>query len=239
VVGLQTLVVVLHLGSLMRPHIEGDEAVFVLLAERRRVDPLAYNLQGALDGAAARRFIDDVWVPRFVVPGDPSADELRRFFARMPTAAVLLQPLSGNTAFVANRPWHFYVTGLVLTAPLVVVAPLGAVAARTSRRLVVPVAWAVAFVVAVWTLGALGWGGGFQLRYLAPAAPATALLVGAGVLRVGRPMCVVVAALALVTFFSGWATSRIGEAADPAPMALGLGLPYVGTSLRELLPGFW
>lgn len=54
---------VASLGSLSRPHFEGDEVVFTFLAERLRAEPLHYSIQRPLSGESASRFIREAWQP--------------------------------------------------------------------------------------------------------------------------------------------------------------------------------
>ena len=55
----------LHLNTLRRPHIEGDEVLLTFLAEQLRSDATAYHVQGELRGAAADRFIRETWEPLY------------------------------------------------------------------------------------------------------------------------------------------------------------------------------
>jgi 4-amino-4-deoxy-L-arabinose transferase-like glycosyltransferase len=58
------LVGLLHLNTLRRPHVEGDEIIFTFLSEKVRTDLLAYTPRGGLDGDSARRFVHEVWEPK-------------------------------------------------------------------------------------------------------------------------------------------------------------------------------
>ena len=61
---LELLVFLLHLNTLRRPHVEGDEIVFTFIAEKLRGDLADYSPRGELDGPSARRFIHEVWEPQ-------------------------------------------------------------------------------------------------------------------------------------------------------------------------------
>ena len=60
---IELCVFAVHLNGLRHKHLEGDEIIFTFMAERLAHDPLAYNLQGSLEGEPARRFIEEVWEP--------------------------------------------------------------------------------------------------------------------------------------------------------------------------------
>jgi 4-amino-4-deoxy-L-arabinose transferase-like glycosyltransferase len=53
----------LHLNAQRVNHTEGDEAVFLFLAERLSAHPFQYNVQGELHGEQARRFVRDAVQP--------------------------------------------------------------------------------------------------------------------------------------------------------------------------------
>jgi 4-amino-4-deoxy-L-arabinose transferase-like glycosyltransferase len=428
---LELAVLLLHRPSFHLPHGEGDEVAFVFLAERLAEHPLRYHVQGALEGAAARRFIDDTWVRMYAAGGD---EALREHFARLERAELLWEPLPGprryaydpaiydrplfvhpplypvalsafrrglgaaggpllsmllhaatvwltavlgrrwggprlglvaaalvavdpvswlcgsrlwidgmteamaaaavlaaaraveregaapfalaglvfglacwtkltvalvapaivTTWLVAARrpplrrialwvacaatvvgvwlvvsrtylgtwiaaprptPWileqnpyvrfvtgrsrHFYVSGLVLVAPVLLWCLPGLVRRRAERWVWVPAVWAVAVLGGMTFVSAAGHGGGYQLRYVAPAMPALALLAAAGVTAAGAWWSVPAVALAALGFDAGSRSAAEDGVADPVPFALADALGRVGLNLSELFPGLW
>ncbi len=113
------VVVAGHLPSLRQPHFEGDEVVFIFMAERARSQPLHYSLRGPLMGAAAQRFVADAWLPLALfqaqqagAPPEALAD-IRRAYGRLQQAEVLFKPFVNPREYaydpvVYDRPMFFH-----------------------------------------------------------------------------------------------------------------------------------
>lgn len=140
---------------------------------------------------------------------------------------------------VSRRPLHFYATALVLVAPVYALA-VGCLGRPAWRRLaLVPAVWAGSIVGGFVLLAVLGLGGGFQLRYLAPAMPAFALLAAVPIAHGGRAVRTVAAALVLAGALSGWASARFPSSAEPYPVAADVVLGRIGLSVSKVAPGLW
>jgi 4-amino-4-deoxy-L-arabinose transferase-like glycosyltransferase len=106
-----------------------------------------------------------------------------------PTAAMMQQyPF---VAQVVARPWHFYLSSLLLFAPVFMLALLR-LRAR-DRRDLGPALCALAFFGGMTATGLMH--GGYQTRYVAPAYPALALLAGAAIAPLGAAELIGVGAL--------------------------------------------
>lgn len=152
---------------------------------------------------------------------------------------------------LVNRPPHFYLTGLLATAPVLLFAALGVGRALTrepsvARSVVVVLVWALAFLVTLTFMGAAGQG--FQLRYLAPATPALCLLVAAGAApllsrrihpAVRWPCVALLLSLAGVGAVHGVWSAAQPPAAEPFPITLLWLSDALGVDFWKLTPGMW
>jgi hypothetical protein len=151
---------------------------------------------------------------------------------------------------IVNRPWHFYLTGLLLTAPVFIFAAFGMLrpffavyGSAICRPIAVPLVWAVVVFAALLTLGVRGQG--FQLRYLAPAMPAVCILTAAGLipwLRSGPSRFLVggvAAALAAVTAVNAVQAPLEPPAAEPVPFTLAIAFESLGLDFWRFFPGYW
>jgi 4-amino-4-deoxy-L-arabinose transferase-like glycosyltransferase len=90
-----------------------------------------------------------------------------------------------------ERPWHYYLSTLLVIAPLTAIAVWAAVAQRalwSQPIFQVSVAWLVVFVTIQTILGADGYG--FQMRHVAPAAAAIYAIVLAALVQREQPVLV-------------------------------------------------
>jgi hypothetical protein len=136
---------------------------------------------------------------------------------------------------MAARPWHFYVSGLICVAPVVLFgfAALGEV--RRRPLVWIPLTWAATTLVAMTALGISGHG--MQLRYLGPGMPAVCLLAAVGIARMrSRAGLAVAAAAAAVTLSSSLANARMAE---PFPTALVFAAQKLGLPIERWLGGMW
>lgn len=148
--------------------------------------------------------------------------------------------LQENYPFVrqgVERPAHFYITGLLLVAPVCAYAAIGAWRARRERWAWIAMTWAGAIVAGFTLFGVARFG--MQLRYIAPAMPALALLAASGMLAVGRRWAVPAIPLAAITFQSALWSAAQPAYADPVPYATSAVLNKVGIDLREIAPRLW
>jgi 4-amino-4-deoxy-L-arabinose transferase-like glycosyltransferase len=136
---------------------------------------------------------------------------------------------------MAARPWHFYVSGLICVAPVVLfgLAALGEV--RRRPLVWIPLIWAATTLVAMTALGISGHG--MQLRYLGPGMPAVCLLAAVGIARMrSRAGLAVAAAAGAVTLSSSLANARMAE---PFPTALVFAAQKLGLPIERWLGGMW
>lgn len=145
---------------------------------------------------------------------------------------------------IVNRPWHFYVTGLLLTAPVYVFALVAVVCVWRERWLLTPMLWTLAVGGAMWVLGTRGQG--FQLRYLAPAMPALCLLAAAGIVWLGRGSrlrAAIIGALAAlllaITAVNGVWSQMQPPQAEPVPVVAVWVGERLGVDFFGALPGMW
>lgn len=75
---------------------------------------------------------------------------------------------------VVNRPWYFYVTYIILIAPVYLFAFMNIVYVLKNKRINAEIIWALSFLIPLSILGINGWG--FQTRFIVPAIPALAIL---------------------------------------------------------------
>ncbi len=73
-----------------------------------------------------------------------------------------------------HRPWHFYVTHIILIAPIYLFAFMNILYVLKNKRINAEIIWALSFLIPLSYLGISGLG--FQTRYVAPAIPALAIL---------------------------------------------------------------
>jgi len=136
-----------------------------------------------------------------------------------------------------GRPAHFYATGLLLVAPLLVCAPLALWRLRRDRWLWIPLAWALGFLFPLTLVGVAGQG--FQLRYIAAAMPALCLMAAAGMAALPRWGWPVAAALGAATIATALSSAAPAEMAEPAPYFTERSLSAVGLDLRRIAPRLW
>ncbi|HEY3245754.1 MAG TPA: glycosyltransferase family 39 protein, partial [Phycisphaerae bacterium] len=137
---------------------------------------------------------------------------------------------------VVGRPWHFYLTGLLLVAPVFVYCIPALVKLRNWTWLWIPTVWAAGVMAVLTVMGVSGQG--LQLRYLAPAMPALCLLAAAGVLYVRWWWSMPAIALGAVTCVSLAAAGMPGNA-EPAPLFLMWYLQQVGVEVLKALADLW
>lgn len=77
---------------------------------------------------------------------------------------------------VVERPWHTFFSHSLILAPVYFIAWLGLAKIIRSNRNFLPAAWAFSFFIAYTLVVAYTGMAGYNLRYLAPAAPAMAIL---------------------------------------------------------------
>jgi len=136
---------------------------------------------------------------------------------------------------MADRPWHFYVSGSLCVAPVAGFALAAMPALRESPRVWIPCTWAVATLLAMTLLGLSGHG--MQLRYLGPGMPAVCLLAAVGIDRLRSAAWLGVAlAAAIVTLASSLANARMAE---PFPSVLVFAARRVGLPIESWLGGMW
>ncbi len=75
---------------------------------------------------------------------------------------------------IVHRPWHFYVTHLILIAPIYLFGFISILIALKKKFINAELIWALSFLIPLTILGINGWG--FQTRYVVPAIPALAIL---------------------------------------------------------------
>jgi len=140
---------------------------------------------------------------------------------------------------VVGRPWHFYVTGLLLVAPvqLYAFAALPGLGRHPAWR--VPAVWVGAGLALLSALAIAGLGGGFQLRYLAPVMPGLCLLTAIGILRLDWWWAAPAMLLGAMTFTAAFWSAATPALADPAPVVLMWYTSGLGVGFKTLLPGFW
>ncbi len=101
---------------------------------------------------------------------------------------------------MANRPATYYIFGVLFASPILLFTILATTSFKSQRWLIAPLAWAMSVFIIMMIMGKIG--SGFQLRYLAPAMPALALLAAFGILRLplaGRIIALPLGALSLTT----------------------------------------
>jgi 4-amino-4-deoxy-L-arabinose transferase-like glycosyltransferase len=154
-----------------------------------------------------------------------------------PTAWIVEQ--NPYLRLVVGRPWHFYLTGLLLVAPVHVyaIAALRGLGRHPSWR--VPAVWAGSGLVLLSALALAGLGGGFQLRYLAPAMPGLCLLTAIGIGSLEWWWAAPAMLLGAITFTAAFWSAANPGLADPAPITLMWYASGLGVSFKSLLPGFW
>ena len=118
---------------------------------------------------------------------------------------------------VVNRPRHFYVTGLLLVAPVYGYAISALTELRRRPWLRVPAVWAASGGISLTGLALAGLGGGFQLRYLAPMMPALCLLTAAGIARLPWWWAAPAPLAGAVTFTAAFWNAAQPDVADPLP----------------------
>lgn len=146
---------------------------------------------------------------------------------------------------LVNRPWYFYPVALLLAAPVYALAVPAAFAALQRRELRPPLIWAAGVLGGMLLLGGMKWG--FQLRYIAPAMPALAILVAAwlcGPLErpPGLPRLLLLAAtavLAAIGLLSGVKSVAPPPMAEVLPWVLEQALLAGGRTLSSWWPGMW
>jgi hypothetical protein len=151
---IELLVLILHLNTLRRPHIEGDEVLFTFLAEQLRRDATAYHVQGELDGAAADRFIRETWEPMhrrpfpdvhrvsvLFAPPDLSGEQRRAYDPDMYDRPLFFHPPLFAYALAVTRSWFGTDAGVLLSVlfhmtTILFVALLGRMLADESVGLI-------------------------------------------------------------------------------------------------------
>jgi 4-amino-4-deoxy-L-arabinose transferase-like glycosyltransferase len=142
------------------------------LTPRKVVAALAAAAPPCLAWVAVLRMVNGQWLP-----------------SAFPTPEMMKQ--APFVAMAVARPWHFYLSSLLLFAPVFAFALLR-LRARDPRDLG-PALCAIAFFVAMTVFGMNH--GGYQTRYVAPAYPALAVLAGAAIAEFAAPGLIAVAAL--------------------------------------------
>lgn len=140
---------------------------------------------------------------------------------------------------VVGRPWHFYVTGLLLVAPVQLYALAALRGLRLHPAWRVPAVWAGGGLALLSLLAIAGLGGGFQLRYLAPVMPGLCLLTAIGILRLDWWWAAPAVLLGAITFTAAFWSAATPALADPAPIVLMWYASGLGVGFKTLLPGFW
>jgi 4-amino-4-deoxy-L-arabinose transferase-like glycosyltransferase len=140
---------------------------------------------------------------------------------------------------VVGRPWHFYVTGLLLVAPVQLYALATLRGLRRHPAWWVPAVWAGGGLALLSALAIAGLGGGFQLRYLAPVIPGLCLLTAIGILRLDWWWAAPAVLLGAITFTAAFWSAVNPALADPAPIVLVWYASALGVGFQTLLPGFW
>jgi 4-amino-4-deoxy-L-arabinose transferase-like glycosyltransferase len=140
---------------------------------------------------------------------------------------------------VVGRPWHFYLSGLLLVAPvqLYAFAALPGLGRNPAWR--VPAVWAGAGLALLSALAISGLGGVFQLRYLAPVMPGLCLLTAIGILRLDWWWAAPAMLLGAITFTAAFWSAATPALADPAPITLMWYASGLGVGFKSVLPGFW
>ena len=142
------------------------------LAPRKLGAALAASVPPCLAWVAVLRALNGQWLPSAF----PTAEMMQRY------------PF---VAMVVARPWYFYLSSLILFAPVFAIALLR-LRAR-DRRDLGPALCALAFFAAMTVFGPMH--GGYQTRYVAPAYPALAVLAGAAMAQLSQPGLIGAAAL--------------------------------------------
>ena len=75
---------------------------------------------------------------------------------------------------VITRPWHFYISRIVLIAPIYLFAFLNILYLLKKKQIRPEIIWALSFIIPFSILGINGCG--YQTRFIAPAIPALAML---------------------------------------------------------------
>lgn len=221
-------------------------------------------LGGALLGLAClTKFTAALVVPAIVVAAllSPQRPRIRQVLIYLASAAALIVPwLIINRVYygawlpaarptpwllekyeyvrmLVARPIHFYVSGLLIVSPVCAFAPFALAQLRRRRTTLLPLAWAFSYLVALTALGAAGQG--LQLRYLAPALPAFALLVAATLATARWYWLALATLLAIAGAVGGAVTAAQPPAAEPLPVAANWLVSLGGADLRTLLPGMW
>ncbi len=134
-----------------------------------------------------------------------------------------------------NRPPHFFVTGLVLVAPIYLFCVPALVALRSRHAMLAAAAWGLS-VLAIMTLLGVG-GRAFQLRYLAPGMPALCLLAAFGIASMhGRWRTVLALVLAAATFYTSFHNPRVS---DPYPFFVARYCEQAGWDFKGLFGRMW
>jgi 4-amino-4-deoxy-L-arabinose transferase-like glycosyltransferase len=98
-----------------------------------------------------------------------------------------------------ERPWHYYLSTLLVIAPLTAIAAWAAVSQRALWSHPIfqfSAAWLVVFVAVQTLLGTDGYG--FQMRHVAPAAAATYAIVLAALVQRDQPVLVFLSSAAFL-----------------------------------------
>lgn len=151
-----------------------------------------------------------------------------------------LQERNPFAAMVAARPWHFFLSATLMTAPIYLFSFAGFRRAGSERWTWIAGTWAGSFLLAYFVIGAAGLG--FILRYLAPAMPALALLGARGILSFGRTQRFAYgAAIALgaATAASSFICVTDPGLADPIPVALAWCFRLIGLDFTQIFSGMW